>query len=189
MRVKSSPLIASRLFVYLATLAVLSAGIGCGSDRAGATPALETAEKTSATTESRIENLIHDWFAVLEDPTADASHLNRLLAGATFELSLDGRSLRNTGALLAWVSRLRATYPQIEYRIDSIRIDADGPDRYRVRFEFDRHALDAAGHPHVARREHTWIVQDNPDLSPVILEIEERPLLFFPGSGPRVVCY
>ena len=99
------------------------------------------------------------------------------------------RRFATEDALLAWTSNLRATYPQIEYRLDPIRIRAEGQDRYRVRFEFDRHALDEAGLPHVARREHTWIVRSDANATPVILRMEERPLLFFPGTGPQIVCY
>jgi hypothetical protein len=139
--------------------------------------------------EENIKTLIHSWFAVLEDPTVEAKTLNGMLTETPFELILDGEALRDRGALLVWVSNLRAIYPQIEYSLDPIRIHAEGRDRYRVRFEFDRHALDGAGLPHVARREHTWIVRSDSSAKPVILKIEERPLLFFPGTGPQIVCY
>ena len=186
---KTSPIITSRLVLILTTLIVLSAGIGGGPKRVGAKPDLAALENLPVNKEARIESLIQSWFAVLEDPTAAAKTLYGLLAEAPFELLLDGKTLRDRGALLAWVSSLRATYPQIEYRLDPIRIHSEGPVRYRVRFEFDRHALDDAGLPHAARREHTWIVQSNTSETPVILRIEERPLLFFSGTGPQVVCY
>jgi hypothetical protein len=41
----------------------------------------------------------------------------------------------------------------------------------------------------VARREHTWIVRSAANATPVILRMEERPLLFFSGTGPQIVCY
>jgi hypothetical protein len=189
MRVKTSPVITSRLVLILATLLVLSAEIGGSPKRAGANPDLAALENSSVHLEARIESLIQSWFAVLEDPTAEAKTLYNLLAEAPFELLLDGEALHDRGALLAWVSSLRASYPQIEYRLDPIRIHSEGPDRYRVRFEFDRHALDDAGLPHAARREHIWIVQSSTSETPVILRIEERPLIFFPGTGPQVVCY
>jgi hypothetical protein len=179
----------SRFIQLLATLVVLSVGVIDAAARAsaGSNPAaLGTAPMPI---EERIEMLVHRWFAALEDPTVESKTLNGLLAESTFEFILDGEVLRDRGALLAWVSNLRATYPQIEYRLDRIRIQAEGRDRYRVHFEFDRHALDEAGLSHVARREHTWIVRSDPNATPVILRMEERPLLFFPGTGPQIVCY
>jgi hypothetical protein len=179
----------SRLIRLLAALVTLSAGVIDAEARASSGPDPATFEAASSELEERIKTLIHSWFAVLEDPTVEAKTLNGLLAEAPFELILDGGALRDRGALLAWASNLRTTYPQIEYRLDPIRIQAEGQDRYRVRFEFDRHALDEAGLPHVARREHTWIVQSDANATPVILRMEERPLLFFPGTGPQIVCY
>ena len=186
---KTSPVITSRLVLILATLIALCTEIDGSPKRAGANPDLAALENSSVHLEARIESLIQSWFAVLEDPTAEAKTLYGLLAEAPFELLLDGKVLHDRGALLPWVSSLRASYPQIEYRLDPIRIHTEGPDRYRVRFEFDRHALDEAGLPHAARREHTWIVQSSTSETPVILRIEERPLIFFPGTGPQIVCY
>jgi hypothetical protein len=189
MRVGTSPVMTSRLIRLFATLVALSAGVSDGEARASAGPDPTALETARTDIEGRIETLIQRWFAVLEDPSVEAKTLNDLLAEAPFELILNGEALRDRGALLAWVSSLRATYPQIEYQLDSIRIQAEGRDRYRVRFEFDRHALDEAGLPHVARREHIWIVQSDANAILVILRMEERPLLFFPGSGPQIVCY
>jgi hypothetical protein len=189
MCVKTSPTITSRLVLFLATLIALSAGIGVGPKRAGAKPDPVAQRDSSKDLEAQIESLIQGWFAVLEDPNVDVKTLSGQLAEAPFELLLDGAVIHDRGALLAWTSSLRSTYPQIEYRLDPIHIHAEGGDRYRVRFEFDRHALDDAGLPHVVRREHTWIVQSSTSETPVILRIEERPLIFFPGTGPQVVCY
>jgi hypothetical protein len=172
-----------------ATLIALSTGISDGEARASAGSDPAMLEAASGNVEERIEAMIHRWFAVLEDPNVEAKTLNDLLAEAPFELILDGEVLRDRGELLAWVSNLRATYSQIEHRLDPIRIQPERRDRYRVRFEFDRHALDEAGLPHVARREHIWIVRSDASATPVILRMEERPLLFFPGSGPQIVCY
>jgi hypothetical protein len=179
----------SRLTRLFAALVALSAGVVDGEAQASAGPDRAALGATRTDIEERIETLIHRWFAVIKDPSVEAKTLTDLLAEAPFELVLNGEALRDRGALLAWVSNLRATYPQIEYRLDSIRIQAEGRDRYRVRFEFDRHALDEAGLPHVARREHTWIVWSDANATPVILRMEERSLLFFPGSGPQIVCY
>jgi hypothetical protein len=62
-------------------------------------------------------------------------------------------------------------------------------DVHRARFEFDRRAIDTSGAPHIARREHTWLVRRTKNDPPVILQIDERPLLAFPGTGPQIVCY
>ena len=186
---KMSLVISSRLLACFTTLVALLVGIGSGPDRAAATPDLAPPENASIHLQSRIESLVQAWFAVLEDPNVDATALSGLLAETPFELLLEGKSLYDRDALLSWVSHRRAIYPQMRYRVDPIQIHPDGKDRYRVHFEFDRHAVDDAGLPHVARREHTWIVQGNAGAKPVILSIEERPLLFFPGTGPQVVCY
>lgn len=181
------PIGASRLAPLLATLVALGAGVGADEARASADPAAP--EATSNDLEARIEALIHSWFAVLEDSTAEANTLSRLLAEPPFELVLNGAVLHDRPALLAWVSDLRASYPQIEYHLDPIRIREEPQDLYRVVFEFDRRALDNEGLSHVARRRHTWIVQGDPHETPVILRIEEQPLLFFSGTGPQIVCY
>ena len=175
-----------RLFT---TLIALSTGIGDGEVRASAESDPVILEVTQGNIEERIEAMIHRWFALLEDPAVEAKTLSSLLAEAPFELILDGEALRDRGELLAWVSNLRATYSQIEHRLDPIRIQPERSDRYRVHFEFDRHAVDKAGLPHVARREQIWIVRSDANETPVILRMEERPLLFFPGSGPQIVCY
>jgi hypothetical protein len=187
--VQRTPVTTQRLIRSLPAIVALCVGILDAEARAssGLDPTL--LEVVPGELEERIETLVHRWFAALGDPSVEANTLNDFLTEAPFELILDGEVLHDRDALLAWVSNLRATYPQIEYRFDSIRIQAEGQDRYRVRFEFDRHALDEAGLPHVARREHTWIVESDVITTPVILRMEERPLLFFPGTGPQVVCY
>jgi hypothetical protein len=181
-----------------------------GQIQASANPDRAAPVTPSTDFEARIETLIRSWFSAIEDLGADVTISDGLPSGAPFELRIDGGELRNRDALVAWMSNLRASrerdprmgardaasefeeftsYPQIEYRLGPIRILAEERDRYRVRFEFDRHAVDAAGLLHVARREHTWIVQRSASAAPVILSIEERPLLFFPGTGPQIVCY
>lgn len=189
MRLGSSRIAAAPHIRWSATLIALSIGIGDGEARASAESDPAMFEATREDIEERIEAVIHRWFALLEDPSVEAKTLGGLLAEAPFELILDGEALRNRGELLAWVSNLRATYSKIEHRLDPIRIQPEMSDRYRVHFEFDRHALDEAGLPHVARREHIWIVRSDANEAPLILRMEERPLLFFPGSGPQIVCY
>jgi hypothetical protein len=178
---------ASRLIPPIVMLVALCAGVGIGEARASAEPAaIETAPSDF---KARVEALVHSWFAVLEDSAVEANTLSSLLAEPPFELVLNGTVLHDRPALLAWVSDLRATYPQIEYQLDSIRVQAEAQDLYRVHFEFNRRALDDAGLSHVARRKHTWIVQTESNAKPVILRIEEQPLLFYSGTGPQVVCY
>jgi hypothetical protein len=187
--VRTRSMLPSRLVLCSLSIAALSAGSVGAPESADAISSREPSSAPPANFEAQIEELVRSWFAVLEDPNAEPETLSGLLAEPPFELLLDGAALRDRGSLAAWVSRLRATYPQIDYRIDPIRIYDDGRDRYRVRFEFDRRALDAAGLSHVARREHTWIVQGNAEETPTILRMEERPLLFYPGTGPEIVCY
>jgi hypothetical protein len=189
MRVRTIPFATSRLIRLLAIFIAGVAGIDAVEARASAKAGSAALEATSSDLEQRIETLIDRWFAVLEDPTVEAMALTGLLAAPPFELVLDGEVLLDRNALFAWAGNLHATYSQIEHQLAPIRIQPEGRDRYLVRFEFDRHALDQAGLPHVARREHTWIVQSDANAIPVILKMEERPLLFFPGTGPQIVCY
>jgi hypothetical protein len=88
-----------------------------------------------------------------------------------------------------WLADLREAHPGVEYRIGAVRIDSAGKGLFRARFELDRRALDEVGVPHIARREHTWLVRDFPGQQPLLLRIDERQLLPFPGTGPRIVCY
>ncbi len=179
----------SRRIGWIATFVALHAGAHAADARAQAGPHLATSEAASQDVDARIEALVQRWFAQLEDPGVEAEALGDPLGAPPFELVLDGATLQDRAALLAWVVNLRATYPEIHHRIDRIRIQAEGPERFRVRFEFDRHAVDEAGASHVARREHTWTVHTGADAALLISRMIERPLLFFPGSGPRIVCY
>jgi hypothetical protein len=167
----------------------LSPGFFAGSACADAKPDPSVLENSAGDFDAQIEALVERWFELLEDPNAEARGLTALLSEAPFELLLEGEALHDRGALIAWLSRFRAAYSQIEHRLDPIRIQAEGRDRYRIHFEFDRHAFDQSGLLHLARREHSWIVRDDSSAVPVILSIEERPLLFFPGTGPQIVCY
>ena len=133
--------------------------------------------------------MVERWFALLENPSAEPETLNDLLAKSPFDLRLEGELLRDRDGLVAWVARLRAIYPQIAYALGPIQIQSEASDRYRVQLEFDRHASDAAGLPHVARREQTWVVRSDTNGTSVILSIEEKPLLFYSGTGPQIVCY
>jgi hypothetical protein len=132
--------------------------------------------------------MVHDWFALLEGQTLQSSTLDDFLAEPSFEFSLAEATVRNPSELRAWLSNLRSTYPKLEYRIDAIRVDSLGEGLYQARFELDRRALDEAGAPHIARREHIWLVRAFPGDAPVVLQIDERPLLPFPGTGPQIIC-
>jgi len=132
--------------------------------------------------------MVHDWFVLLEGQTLESSTLDDFLARPDFEFSLAEGTVRSPSEFRAWLSKLRSTYPQIEYRVDAIRVDSVGEGLYQARFEFDRRALDEAGAPHIARRKHIWLVRDFPGEAPVILKIDERPLLPFPGTGPQIIC-
>ncbi len=173
---------------WLAILAILSPGLlSCAATtRVNANPiALASSHPGS---ERRIESMVHDWFALLEGQTLESSTLDDFLAKPSFEFSLAEGTVRSPSEFRAWLSNLRSTYPQIEYRIDAIRVDSVGEGLYQARFELDRRALDKVGAPHIARREHIWLVRDFPGNAPVILQIDERPLLPFPGTGPKIIC-
>jgi len=187
--VRSHPLSGSRFVRTLATCIAFATGIACGVARADAAPGSSQIGELSQDREARIQALVERWFALLENPSADPEALNDLLAESPFDLLLEGELLRDRNGLMAWVARLRATYPQIAYALAPIQIEPEARDRYRVHFEFDRHASDRDGLPHVARREQIWIVRSDSNRPPVILSIEEKPLLFYSGTGPQIVCY
>lgn len=137
----------------------------------------------------RVDSLVHDWFALLEGGTLESRDLGSFVAELSFELSLIDASIRSLGELEAWRSKLSLTHLQLEYRIASIDVQTVGDDLRLARFEFERRAVDDEGIPHIARREHAWLVRDVSGEAPVILRIDERPLLAFRGTGPQVICY
>jgi hypothetical protein len=142
-----------------------------------------------ATPETRIQSLVHDWFGLLETRTPEPSGLERFLADPPFGLTgADGRVL-GVPELRERFSELHATYVHLEHRIDEIHVEPAGDGLYRARFEVERHAVDAEGTPHLARKQASWLVRADAHAPPVILRIDERPILAFPGTGPKVVCY
>jgi hypothetical protein len=172
---------------WLAILAVLGpALLGCtesvSPDSVPLAPARSGAELRTAA-------MVRNWFTSLEVGAFEPRSVDDFLADPSFEFSGAGESVLSRGEFRARLSNLRSTYVQIEHRIDEIRVEPVGEDLYQARFEFERRALDEAGTPHVARREHTWLVRNQPGHAPAILRIDERPMLPFPGTGPRIVCY
>jgi hypothetical protein len=136
-----------------------------------------------ATPETQIPSLVHDWFGLLETRAPEPSSLERFLAEPAFELTgADGRVL-GIPELRERLLELHSTYVQIEHRI------AAGDGLYRARFEVERHAVDAEGTPHLARKQASWLVRADAHARAVILRIDESPTLAFPGTGPQVVCY
>ena len=170
-------------------LALLVLGF-VGSDvRAHTSPGSADDAVQSIDPKQRVETLIRDWFASLANPAIDPNQSSPFLFETSFEFQSIEEGVRNRSEFLASVSDLRASRPRTEYQLDSIKIESVEPDLYRARFQFNRRFLDEAGIPHVARREHIWMLRSESNAEPVILQIEERPLLFFPGTGPQVVCY
>ena len=160
----------------------------CATD-SSASLAPTLAASTPRGAEQRISTLVHDWFATLASAPPESRDLEGFLAEPSFELSLIGGSLRGLPELEAWRAKLRSTHLDLTYRIDSIAVEPAGEGLHRARFEFERRAVDAEGIPHIARREHAWLVRNAQGEAPVILRIDERPLLAFPGTGPQIVCY
>ncbi len=139
--------------------------------------------------EQRITTFVHDWFAMLENPRSDTDRLDAFMAKPSFETSLIGSSTRDLKELGIWFSELRSSHSELRYRIESIDVEPAGENLHSVRFEIERRSVDASGLAHVARREHIWLVLDDPEQAPAILRIEERPLLAFEGTGPQITCY
>jgi hypothetical protein len=173
--------------LWLAILAVLGpALLGCTESVSPDSVPLASAHSRA---ELRIASMVRDWFAALEVGAFEPRSLDDFPADLSFEFTGAEGSVLSRSEFRARLSDLRSTYAQIEHRVDEIRVEPAGEGLYRARFEFERRALDEAGTPHIARREHTWLVQDEPDEPMLILRIDERPMLPFPGTGPRIVCY
>ncbi|MAG32278.1 MAG: hypothetical protein CL908_15455 [Deltaproteobacteria bacterium] len=156
-----------------------------------ARPALEPISLAPAESGSEpdIDQLVQDWFGLLESQLPGAADPEELLPEASFQLALADGTLRGRSGLGVWLADLRTGYEQVEYEIGSIRIDSAGENLQTARFEFSRRAVDETGTPHIARREHRWLLRDLPGDPPRVLRIDERPLLSFPGTGPQIVCY
>ncbi len=137
----------------------------------------------------RIESTVHEWFGLLAEKRSASRPLETLLAGPPYRLSLAEAEVRSRDGLRAWRDGLHATHSRIEYDFEPIRVRPVGGGLYQVHFELDRRAVDAAGTPHVARSEQTWLVRDTPGRAPLIQTIDERRPLPFPGTGPQIVCY
>jgi len=142
----------------------------------------------SAPAEQRIVSLVHGWFAALEGGTLESHALDDFMAEPSFELSLIGGDVESLTELEAWRAKLSSTHLELGYQIGSVDVEPVGEDLHRARFEFERRAVDDEGLPHIARREHVWLVRNVPGEAPVVLRIDERPLLAFPGTGPQIVC-
>ena len=176
-------------WLWLAVLAILSPGLlHCSATARGVSDPVVLAVAESAS-EQRLVALVQGWFAALERRLPEASSLSDLLPASSFEVTWSDGKHRSRSGTSAWLSDLRTSHRQIEYRIGEIRVDSLGKGLYEAHFEFDRQAVDEAGTPRIARREHTWLVRDSPGDPPQILRIDERPLLPFPGTGPQIVCY
>ncbi|MFQ5512866.1 MAG: hypothetical protein ACE5FG_00395 [Myxococcota bacterium] len=139
--------------------------------------------------EPGIEAMIHGWFSCLEHRPPRACGLDRFLAKPSFQLSLLEGTARTETELHRWLSNLRSACSQLHYRIDGVRVEPLEGSLYGVRFEVVRHALDRTGAPHTVRTENIWLVRATSHAPPVIVQIEERLLLSFPGTGPQIICY
>jgi hypothetical protein len=164
----------------------LAAAIACvilfGGDATATSPA-------AAGEEARVTSLITQWFESLEAQSSEGWAVESFLAESPLAFSLMEAGDPGPDEFADWLFALRSPHPEVEFRLDKLRLDSLEGDLLRVRFEFDRHATDAAGLPHLARREQTWLVRDLPGEAPVVLRIEEQRMLAFPGTGPQIVCY
>ena len=106
---------------------------------------------------------------MLEGAGVESRRLDRFIAEPSFELSLIGGSVRSLAELEAWRANLHSTHLELGYRIDSVDVQPVGEDVHRARFEFERRAVDDGGFPHIARREHTWLVRNVPGEAPVTI--------------------
>ena len=139
--------------------------------------------------ENSIASLIPQWFASLEAQPSQGWAIETFLAESPLTFSLTQAETSHPEDFADWLSALRSTHPEVEFRLDKLRVVPLDENLVRVRFEFERHAVDAAGLPHLSRREQTWLVRELPGQVPEVLRIKEQRLLAFPGTGPQIVCY
>ncbi len=139
--------------------------------------------------ELRVTSLISHWFGALQAQPSEGWAVETFLAESPLVFSLMEAGDPGPDDFSDWLLALRSPHPVVEYRLDKLRIDSYEDDLVRVRFEFERHAIDAAGLPHLTRREQTWLVRNPSGEVPVVLRIDEQRLLAFPGTGPQIVCY
>lgn len=144
-------------------------------------PAPEDAERSAAA-------LIRDWFDQLASGTSDAHAALLQPMEASFELARPGGTTRDPAEIEAWLGELRSPHPRVEFTIDALRVTPAEAGLYELRFTVDRRADDAQGLSHVARSEHTWFVRMLRGSPAAIARIEARPVLSFPGTGPRIIC-
>jgi hypothetical protein len=137
----------------------------------------------------RVESRVRAWYSVLGEQRVESCALEQVLGRSQLEFSLSEDGTPKPAGLAAWVSELRSSHPQVEYQLTNVRTQAVGDDTYRLRLSVDRRALDAAGVPHVARREQTWLIRDRSGAPPLVLRIDDERRLVFPGTGPQIVCY
>jgi len=160
--------------------------LGCATNSSAS---LDSTIPTGGDAEQRIASLVHDWFAVLEEERAEPRSLDRFMAEPSFELMLIGGRVKSLAELDAWLAHLHSTHYDLAYEIGSVDVESVAHDLHRVGFEFERRAVDGLGARHVARREHAWLVRVVAGRAPVIVRIDEQPLLAFSGTGPQIVCY
>jgi hypothetical protein len=164
-------------------------GIGLPGCTGVARPGAAAIALESRVPEERVTSLVRDWFSLLESRSSASRALEALLDPSSFELSLVDGSVRNRGELRDWLGDFRTAHPEVVHQIEAPRISPVGAGLYELRFELDRRAIDDAGFEHLARRDHTWLVRGPPGAAPSIVRIDERALLPFPGTGPRIVCF
>ncbi len=143
-------------------------------------------------TEGRIHSMVEDWFRLFEGVSRKDRSFDDFISQSSFEFMSDevGKGMAmSVEDYSAWAALQQASYLQIEHELGELRIDPQADDMYRVRFEFDRFMSDRDGTPHVARRMHSWLVHDVPGQAPEVLRINEQRKLYFPGTGPQIVCY
>jgi hypothetical protein len=167
----------------------LAAAFVCGALIGGAPVAVATGPPRSAGDESRIASLVTRWFASLAARDRAGFTPRGFLAESPLGFALAATSDPGPDDLAAWLDELRSPHPHVEFRIDALLLDVVDGSTVRASFTLLRRARDAAGLPHVARSEQTWLIRDSAAEVPVVLRIEERRLLAFPGTGPQMVCY
>jgi hypothetical protein len=167
-------------------ISALAAAIACGLS-IGEAAAAELPR--GAADGVRVSERIAKWFGWLAAQPSEGWRVESLMVESPLEFSLTQAGDLGPDEFGGWLVGLRSLHPKVEFRLGRLRFDPVDDDLLRVRFELDRHAVDAAGLPHLARSEQTWLIRELPGEAPVVLRIEEQRLLAFPGTGPQIVCY
>jgi hypothetical protein len=145
--------------------------------------------QVSSPNDRQVESAMQNWFGTLADADLSRGELGALLRTGDLRFDLVDGAHWNDETLRDWVTELRSEHPHVRYSIARFHVDGPRDGSYRAHFEVDREAVDEQGMHHLMRREQSWQLRPADGSRLRVLDIDDEPILAFPGSGPQIVCY